>query len=62
MKLYHNWKFAVNRLMDIADGYFLHPVLGYRRVAYRRLPGHLAEVIRDLLVQEPPNDPDHWVY
>jgi hypothetical protein len=61
MKLYHNWPFALNRLMDIVDGYFLHPLFGYRRVNYRGLPGHLALIARDLLVKEPAGNPDEWV-
>jgi len=51
MKLYMNWKFALNRLMDVADGYFLHPFGGYRNVDYAALPGHLKSIAKDLLVE-----------
>lgn len=52
MKLYMNWKFAMSRLMTVADGCFLHPFGGYQNVNYAALPGHLAMIARALLVKE----------
>ena len=52
MKLYMNWKFAMSRLMTVADGYFSHPFGGYKNVNYAALPGHLALIARDLLAEE----------
>lgn len=56
MQRYHNLAHAASHLIDVVDGYFLHPMFGYRRVNYAALPGHLALIAKDLLVKEPVTD------